>query len=480
MHFLSQATAQPFEPARSLKKVKRLLFFGVAPIFTACLIFWFNSRPSLVYKGKPAAYWISRLNYFNGSGGVSAEAFLFEAGPGVVPELVKGLSLRDARIHDRWVDLYFKLGKWQKYFSYPVKRSAYRANCARGLGIIGPPAEVTVPELLNALNDSDLWVRSAAAEALGRIGAKKEIVVPALITGLQSTNRNLLLPCEIALTHFVPGSAQAADALRTMLRKNDINLQCWAAAALGRDDSMPEQTFHALGTALHNSNPTLQLEAAKSLGHLSWSDESKARVLLETLVAEKSVRPKDSAVVGGIIEALGEIGPAAAAAIDVLQDFAQTTNTYQINAIVTLTRIDPASAGWKKELAAKSFHDERSAFYCALDLGLHGSIEDSETLRQIAARAKNPQIRAMALIGLWRVDPNSPEPIAELSAFLLEPFTGGKYEPIMLLGKVGSRARAMIPVLRQLRYGRGPMMRDYAETALNQIDPSYITDPWKK
>jgi hypothetical protein len=154
--------------------------------------------------------------------------------------------MRDNWLLDRWYDLYFKLGKWQRYFQSPTKRSHFRFNSAMGLGLLGEAASNAVPEMLRALKDKDPYVRSKTAEALGRIGVDKEQVVPELAAGLSSQDANYRLACVIGLCHSLPGSSQAASALRGVLKDPDSNLRSWAAGSLWLDDSDREATFDAL------------------------------------------------------------------------------------------------------------------------------------------------------------------------------------------------------------------------------------------
>src|SRR5947207_1426912 len=121
--------------------------------------------------------------------------------------------MRENWVSDRWTDLYFKLGKWQRYFDLPVKRSIYRANCARGLGLLGAAASEAEPALLKALKDKDPNVRYEAAEALGRIASDKSRVAPSLIAGLASPDQNHRLASIIGLIKGLAVANKCAAAL---------------------------------------------------------------------------------------------------------------------------------------------------------------------------------------------------------------------------------------------------------------------------
>jgi HEAT repeat protein len=237
-----------------MPKRRRILFVAVLGILIIAGVIAVNQWPQafrLTWKGKSAAYWISQLNNFDLEGAnVSAEEFLFAAGPEVVPALVKGLRRRNSWLADRWYDAYFKLGKWQKHFQVPTKRAHFRANAACGLGLLGRAASNAVPALLLSLNDSDQYVRGKAAEALGRIGGNRERIVPELIAGLSSTNDNHRSVCAWGLARCLPGNAQAAMVLRGLLKDTAWNLRCCAADSLWRDDSDREASLAVLLVAL--------------------------------------------------------------------------------------------------------------------------------------------------------------------------------------------------------------------------------------
>ena len=96
-----------------MKGSTKLIAVTTLLVVAAVLVIHWLSRPKeLTWKGKPGSYWIGRLSFFDLEGASSsAEEFLFAAGPEVVSELIRGLGLHDRWLSDRWVDVYFKLGK---------------------------------------------------------------------------------------------------------------------------------------------------------------------------------------------------------------------------------------------------------------------------------------------------------------------------------------------------------------------------------
>lgn len=463
-----------------MRKRRLLLSFCVLVVLAFGIGFHLSHRtPHLAWNGRPATYWISRLSLYDQNGEVSAEEFLFVAGPEVVPELIRGLSLRDDWMSDRWSDIYFKLGKWQRFFELPVKRSSYRANCARGLGLLGVAVPEAEPSLLQALKDKDPSVRSAAAGALGRIAADKSRVVPELVAGIASQDQNHRLACIIALTHCLPGSSDAAKALRAILRDPDSNKRAWAAGGLWKSDADREATFTALVGALQDENATVRDRAAQSIGKMGYSPDRSAEAL-HTALNKELGGGRNEIVVWKILGAFAEIGPAARPALATLKDLAQSTDHAGTLAIIALGRIEPEDPQWIERLIHRLEPvKEGDAFWAAWELGKRGEAARSavEPLRRLAESAGDWRTKAMAATAAWRLDPSSVNPLNAITNNLSRQIPG-QYEIIRLLGELGPAARSTVPTLRQLRYSRGIMMHDYADEALRRIDPQKLSNPW--
>lgn len=461
---------------------RRLILYALAVLLLILVAFgalW--RRPAeLTWKGKPAFYWLARLIEFDSRNKRPAEEFVFAAGPAIVPELVRGLSLPDHWLYDRWVDVYFKLGSRQRFFRMPIKRAAYRANCAHGLGLLGSAGAPAVPALLNALDDRDPWVRSAAARSLGRIGADKARVIPRLVAGLASTDSNHRLACGIGLGHLLP-SPGAAAALRKLISNPDASLRTWAAWSLWRDESDPEATFAALVTALKDGDARVRRGAAESLGRLRYKHEASAKALLAALEAEipASVDESNELVVGKVVTALGELGVAAGRTVPLLTQLAARTNTTGTLSVVALARIEPQEATWTDELIKRL--EGNDPVWAAWELGRHGERARSAVgrLRQIAETSRDWDLKVMAATAAWRLDPSSPNPLKQIADELPQQ-QGGHYEVIRLLGELGPAARIAAPVLCQLQCTYDIVAREYANEALLKIAPEYVSDPWRK
>ena len=67
-------------------------------------------------------------------------------------------------------------------FIQPAKHIEYHIRVLRALSNVGPDA---VPDLIEALEDENKWIRNLATITLGHIGPKAKEAVPALIDALE-------------------------------------------------------------------------------------------------------------------------------------------------------------------------------------------------------------------------------------------------------------------------------------------------------
>jgi HEAT repeat protein len=75
-------------------------------------------------------------------------------------------------------------------------------------------AEIVVPALMEALKDSDAFVRREAANSLGRIGPNAKRAVPALLVATQDRQPKVRQAATQALQQIDPEAARQAGARR--------------------------------------------------------------------------------------------------------------------------------------------------------------------------------------------------------------------------------------------------------------------------
>lgn len=228
-----------------------------------------------------------------------------------------------------------------------------RAKAVQALGKIGEAAaEVAVPRLVRALKDTDNWVSALAAEALGEMGASADEAVPALIRSLRHTNPQVRANSAEALGKLGPAARAAIPILEQAAKDDNVGVRLGAVRALGEIGSPTTESIRVVRAALTDPDPLTRAVAAEAFGTWGEADEeSRAEILAllddandEVKARVARVLPKfdgaNSSVVESLIRrlaeddsdwvrveaarALGQLGPAAAAAGNVLLRAAQT------------------------------------------------------------------------------------------------------------------------------------------------------------
>jgi hypothetical protein len=157
-----------------------------------------------------------------------------------------------------------------------------RAEALRAMGAFGGDAASDSDLVAQALEDSDLSVRTAAAWALSQIGASGSRAVPALMKSLSDGNAGIRSLSAVALRGMGPKAQPAIPSLVKALADSEPYVRALSADALGR-----------VGPA--------------------------AVPAVEPLAARLSVKGEEVFVLRSVASALGNIGPNAAPAIPALQ-----------------------------------------------------------------------------------------------------------------------------------------------------------------
>ncbi|MBI4395563.1 MAG: HEAT repeat domain-containing protein, partial [Elusimicrobia bacterium] len=208
----------------------------------------------------------------------------------------------------------------------------FRCRAAEVLGMFGPLGGKAVPTLIKALEDHDLCVHDNAAESLGKIGKD---AVPALLDALKITRPDVrkgaakaiagmdeplrkaalasLLEVFKSEDEYARGEATmalveigepAVSAVLACLKEENPRLRERAIALLGEIVPKSRESVLPLLAAFKDPARIVRLKAAVVLGRMGdWNPEILP-VLLPYL------RSGDLAVRRGVIEAIGNMGPA--------------------------------------------------------------------------------------------------------------------------------------------------------------------------
>jgi HEAT repeat protein len=215
-------------------------------------------------------------------------------------------------------------------------------------------ADIIVPLLVNALQDPEAYVRAMAAQSLGKIHAHAEVCVPALLPCLQDPSEDVRQTSVLALTNFGPAAHSAISALTALLKDGQsAEEKRYAAQALWKIGSLPEESVLALIQATGDEDGHVRNFAVLALGahgqlyaeqvvpclmHATTDSYDvvrsssyraltqrgpKAKLAVPLLI--RYLKEKDNEL-PMVIDALGEMGPAAAAAIPALSEISEHAN----------------------------------------------------------------------------------------------------------------------------------------------------------
>jgi HEAT repeat protein len=158
-----------------------------------------------------------------------------------------------------------------------------------------------VPVLVQALGDPDAQVRLKAADALGAVGRD---AVPALGSALNEGPTPVRIAAARALARLGPEAAEALPALRSALSDGEPLVVAMAVAALGRTGRGAVPAL--VGVFQTNSAVQVRLAALEALGRLGPDAAAAVPVLVQ------AAKEEDDPVGEAAGEALKQIDPPAA------------------------------------------------------------------------------------------------------------------------------------------------------------------------
>lgn len=235
-------------------------------------------------------------------------------------------------------------------------------------------AAAALPVLVDATKTATMQIRAEAAAALGRVaGDQPDAAVPALVACLADPEPQVRMNAIGGLAQLGPKAQAALPALKELLADNAPAVSARAPRAIVTID--PEKGPATLVAALKDKNPLVRAAVAEGLGEMPRSEESVAalagalkdrdrevryravRSLVRMGMAAKPAVADLTLVLTGdnnylirtaAAEALGQIGPDAAAATPALVAALGDWNAGVRRAAETaIAKINPAPAAKK-------------------------------------------------------------------------------------------------------------------------------------
>lgn len=183
-----------------------------------------------------------------------------------------------------------------------------RCRAARAIGRLGPLARDAMPLLTQAVDDAEQPVREAATQAIGQMGPD---AIPLLRQTLVHPDKYVRRHSVWALAKLCPSALVALPNLCQALKDVDPRTASGAAQALANLGPSAAEAIPALTEAMRGTNIVLCRLAAKALSQIG-------RPALPSLIAH--LQHRDTFVRGEAALALGWIGADAAVAVPVLID----------------------------------------------------------------------------------------------------------------------------------------------------------------
>jgi HEAT repeat protein len=161
-----------------------------------------------------------------------------------------------------------------------------------------------IPDLIRALDSSDINVRAHTAYALGNIAKQPEIVVPALNRTLNDPERLARFNAAFALGDIgFKDRYSVSILLRILATDNDSKTRSAAAYALGTVSEGEQAVITALIKALKDSDKEVRNNATYSLGDFGLKAKEAVKPLIRILKDET----QENQVRAGAAYALGKI-----------------------------------------------------------------------------------------------------------------------------------------------------------------------------
>jgi HEAT repeat protein len=189
-----------------------------------------------------------------------------------------------------------------------IRRARIRSakDACEVIGKLGSRGYEAVPALLDALNGEDGSIVIAAAEALWRVDRRIDVALPHLARLFPEYGETV---CD-AITQIGPAAGPLIDQVIEALQTDDWDLQWAAADALGYMGSSDPAVLATLTAALGHDSGIVVSAATRALARIG---AAAVPALSEILLQRADRRAVWAA------DALGQIGPAAGAAAELLR-----------------------------------------------------------------------------------------------------------------------------------------------------------------
>lgn len=327
-----------------------------------------------------------------------------------------------------------------------TKNGGASCNTVSALRFIGRPA---VPMLIETLSHSDLDLRSSAAFALGEMGREADDAVPALIQALKDEDEDVRQEVESALQGI------ASDGISSWSLPSCLS-------AVKRD-----KVLRKIATAILRS---------RGKGVTEGLEEALIReAILQLPKAIDGLNSPEGEEREQAADDLREMGAYAKAALPALRSRLDDEDVYvRLSAAAALLAIHGDERATLAILSgALKHHDEEVRREAAWRLGNAGAAAKAAVpaLRE-AFHDRVPRVRIVVVQALAQIDSEDHTVVTMLTSLLDEHAPKlQRRRAVEILGSLGSRAKAALPVIERFRVVEGyDRVPHEATKALRQIE----------
>lgn len=339
-----------------------------------------------------------------------------------------------------------------------------RSHSAYRLGLMGPAAKSAVPALIGMLEGEDPSDHEAAIGALGRIGPPSLAALPAMLRRSTAASPGVI-PWAVSLASIGPGGVPT---LIEGLDDPDEGVRWTAAAALGKLGAAARDAVPRLYRMSTSGRSADRVVASLAL----WRIARDGRVVPILVGSAGKTDPRDQDERYAALDALAEIGPAAAEAVPTLRAQLSAENDSAITKVVqVLGLIGPAAAEALEQLERISAHsggDRLRAKANEAIWRITGGEKGIEALIK-EVRGGTEYARGSALGALSSMGPKAAAAAPAIAEALRRDPSVGLAAAV--LRNIGPPARSTLPILIEIFKGDALLDRTEVAAAIRAIDP---------
>lgn len=387
--------------------------------------------------------------------------------PVVVPDLVKTVADSDYQVSESAVHALRNIGTAAVPDLIQLLKTddpLRKANIARTLGQIKPPAKEAIPALLEALNDRNSDVKMAVLFALGEIGSDREDIITAILGVFKEGDSLVKSHAAYVLSKI---GTPAIPALIELLKDKDPKVKGESAWALGEIGPSAKDAVPALIETFKHADNIVKIRVATSLGRIGADAKDAIPILIKAMLEEKEFWDRKE-----IALALSQMGVDVIPAIfSALKDKVIPGNEpVGSDVIEILTKIGHPAVPYLIE-GLKNQND-RIRVVAALSLGrIKPVVKESIPVLIGTLNDKSNYVKISAINALGAMGPDAKEVVPTLIETLNDKDSSVRISAINALGEMGPDDKEAVPVLIKFLENKNENIRESTAEALGKIGP---------